>query len=193
LFFVCVIVFFLNPFETVKIMRKSVFGLVVAGATLAGAIGSTSPASAINYVYDGNTYNVQTYTGSFNELYQTLTDATNLLWGNSILSRGLAEVVRGDLGSPNQNLMYNTPSRTGPSGPLFGSSTGGGATVVSYSAFDTSENSVFEYIETVESSRTYATATAVPWETDALPVIGSTILFAGGLWARNKFAKPLQK
>jgi hypothetical protein len=36
-------------------------------------------------------------------------------------------------------------------------------------------------------------ATAVPWETDALPVIGSTILFAGGLWARNKFAKPLQK
>jgi hypothetical protein len=36
-------------------------------------------------------------------------------------------------------------------------------------------------------------ATPVPWETDALPVIGSTILFAGGLWARNKFAKPLQK
>jgi hypothetical protein len=37
------------------------------------------------------------------------------------------------------------------------------------------------------------TPTAVPWETDALPVISSTILFAGGLWARNKFAKPLQK
>jgi hypothetical protein len=36
-------------------------------------------------------------------------------------------------------------------------------------------------------------ATPVPWETDALSVIGSTILFAGGLWARNKFAKPLQK
>jgi hypothetical protein len=36
-------------------------------------------------------------------------------------------------------------------------------------------------------------ATAVPWETDALSVIGSTVLFAGGLWARNKFAQPLQK
>lgn len=36
-------------------------------------------------------------------------------------------------------------------------------------------------------------ATAVPWETDALPVIGSTILFGFGLWAKNKFAKPLQK
>lgn len=34
--------------------------------------------------------------------------------------------------------------------------------------------------------------TAVPWETDALSVIGSTVLFAGGLWARNKFAKPRQ-
>jgi hypothetical protein len=37
------------------------------------------------------------------------------------------------------------------------------------------------------------TATPVPWETDALPVIGSTVLFGFGLWARNKFAKPLQK
>jgi hypothetical protein len=37
------------------------------------------------------------------------------------------------------------------------------------------------------------TATAVPWETDALPVVGSTIFFAGGLWAKRKFAKPLQK
>ncbi len=37
------------------------------------------------------------------------------------------------------------------------------------------------------------TPTAVPWETDALPVIGSTILFAGGVWAKRKFAKPLQK
>jgi hypothetical protein len=35
--------------------------------------------------------------------------------------------------------------------------------------------------------------TPVPWETDALPVIGSSVLFGFGLWARNKFAKPLQK
>ena len=37
------------------------------------------------------------------------------------------------------------------------------------------------------------TATPVPWETDALPVIGSTVLFGLGLWAKQKFAKPLQK
>jgi hypothetical protein len=43
------------------------------------------------------------------------------------------------------------------------------------------------------TSSSLTPATAVPWETDALPVIGSTILFAGGLWAKRKFAKPLQK
>jgi hypothetical protein len=31
-------------------------------------------------------------------------------------------------------------------------------------------------------------ATPVPWETDTLPVIGSTILFGGGVWAKRKFA-----
>jgi hypothetical protein len=37
------------------------------------------------------------------------------------------------------------------------------------------------------------TPTAVPWETDALPVVGSTILFGLGVWGKRKFAKPLQK
>ncbi len=35
--------------------------------------------------------------------------------------------------------------------------------------------------------------TAVPWETDALPVIGSTILFGFGVWAKRKSVKPLKK
>ena len=30
---------------------------------------------------------------------------------------------------------------------------------------------------------------AVPWETDALPVVGSTILFGLGLWSKRKFEK----
>ncbi|UXE60770.1 MAG: hypothetical protein KA717_35675 [Woronichinia naegeliana WA131] len=45
-----------------------------------------------------------------------------------------------------------------------------------------------EAINSVPSS-----VVAVPWETDALPVIGSTVLFGLGLWAKRKFAKPLQK
>ena len=31
-------------------------------------------------------------------------------------------------------------------------------------------------------------ATPVPWETDAIPVIGSTVLFGTGIWAKRKFA-----
>jgi hypothetical protein len=42
-------------------------------------------------------------------------------------------------------------------------------------------------------SSTLSPATPVPWETDALPVVGSTILFGLGVWGKRKFAKPLQK
>jgi hypothetical protein len=30
---------------------------------------------------------------------------------------------------------------------------------------------------------------AVPWETDALPVVGSTVLFGAGMWGKRKFAQ----
>lgn len=32
-------------------------------------------------------------------------------------------------------------------------------------------------------------AVGVPWETDALPVLGTTILFGAGVWAKQKFKK----
>jgi hypothetical protein len=38
-----------------------------------------------------------------------------------------------------------------------------------------------------------AFAEAVPWETDALSVIGTTLLFAGGVWKKYKSVKPLDK
>jgi hypothetical protein len=36
---------------------------------------------------------------------------------------------------------------------------------------------------------TYTDATAVPWETDTLPLIGSTVLFGFALWGKQKLAK----
>ncbi|QJB46797.1 hypothetical protein [Dolichospermum flos-aquae] len=33
---------------------------------------------------------------------------------------------------------------------------------------------------------------AVPWETDTLPVLGSTILFGIGVWTKRKFNRHLQ-
>ena len=67
-----------------------------------------------------------------------------------------------------------------------------GSTLDQFSSSSLYVNGAAE-ISGVITSSSLEPATAVPWETDALPVIGSTILFAGGLWARNKFAKPLQK
>jgi hypothetical protein len=184
-------------------MRKSVFGLAVAGATLAGAISSASPASAIIYSlhgygpsYDGD-YDVTTVTGTFTELSQTLT--TNVFWGNRFLATRLARTVKGDLGYPNNNL-YPPANNYGPFGPFFAVETRNLGTVVDGYAWNGGNPSypdptLFVASDFLSGTETYALATAVPvpWETDAISVIGSTILFAGGLWARNKFAKPLQK
>ena len=94
-------------------MRKSIFGLVVAGATLAGAIGSALPAGAVNYVYNGNTYDVTTLTGTFYDLQSTLTASDNKLWGNATLAQGLANLVGTSLG-------FGGPKRVDyPWGPLF--------------------------------------------------------------------------
>ncbi|MGL5034791.1 MAG: hypothetical protein ACRC6M_13425 [Microcystaceae cyanobacterium] len=40
---------------------------------------------------------------------------------------------------------------------------------------------------------TDAVPAAVPWETDTLPLLGSTVLLGGGLWLKNKFSKTRQK
>jgi hypothetical protein len=172
-------------------MRKSFFGLVVAGATLAGAIGSASPAGAINVVYNGNTYDVTTISGTWDSVESQLT--SNAFWGNNSLASGLAGVVTNSLGLPNENFYTGDGSSAGP---LFAFErySVGAQPVAGYWWDSTNSAQYIEADSTLNQSNfTYATATAVPWETDALPVIGSTILFVGGLWAKNKFAKPLQK
>jgi hypothetical protein len=69
-----------------------------------------------------------------------------------------------------------------------------------YNIFDKAGD-LRSYINSTSGSQGYEltisssslTPTPVPWETDALPVVGSTVLFGFGLWAKRKFAKPLQK
>jgi hypothetical protein len=168
-------------------MRKSFFGLVVAGATLAGAIGSALPASAVAYKYNGTDYDVTTLTGTLNGLWPQLTDASNLLWNDKGgLASGLADVVGSSEGLPNGVNRF--PWWGKGVGPLFIDNKEG-LHVYFWS------DGVWYGHSGLDDFATYAKVTGVPvpWETDAISVIGSTILFAGGLWARNKFAKPLQK
>jgi hypothetical protein len=46
---------------------------------------------------------------------------------------------------------------------------------------------------TVEGTIVSSPLTPVPWETDALSVVGTTILFGFGVWSKRKSAKSLEK
>ena len=146
---------------------KSIFALSFTGATLASAIGIASPAGAFNFVYDNVTYDVNTYTGSFNDLQSTLTAPNNALWGNQSLAQGLAEVVKGDLGYP------NTVDPSVAFGPYFAfaSNLPGGIPNYIYGfPFLKQSGAALEQITPPDLSITYATATAVP---EPLTILGS--------------------
>lgn len=166
---------------------KSVFALSFAGVTLASAIGIASPAGAFNFVYDNVTYDVNTYTGSFNDLQSTLTAPDNALWGKDFtFAAGLAEVVKGDLGYPNS---FDIGSRYLEFGPYF-----------AYELSLVNVPSIYIYGATfcnnceslggivgrasapADFTRTFATATAVP---EPLTILGS-IAATGFLAAFNR-------
>ena len=157
---------------------KSVFALSVAGATLASAIGIASPAGAFNFVYDNVTYDVNTYTGSFNDLQSTLTSSNNALWGNYTLANSLALVVKGDLGYPNGIGLLM--------GPYFASSIVNDSLV--YGSVFCGKGCFIGSGSTLsvpflgELQQTYATATAVP---EPLTILGS-ITATGFLAAFNR-------
>ena len=156
---------------------KSVFALSVAGATLASAIGIASPAGAFNFVYDNVTYDVNTYTGSFNDLQSTLTAPNNALWGNDNLAYGLAGVVKGDFGYP--NYVYGGPYFA-YGFPLY---YGNQSLVESFYYYNSSSPVTYFAISyTDDTTATHATATAVP---EPLTILGS-ITATGFLAAFNR-------
>jgi hypothetical protein len=154
-------------------MKKSVIGLIVAGATLAGVIASTPAAFAITIA--GTRYQNNDHKG------RTATDAH---WSATY-----------DIDPYETNTINVTDAHT----TVF---VGGIYDVAEYMSrkynWDTnywiSHNvSVLNFMFSFSDDPKLIDGTPVPWETDAISVIGSTILFVGGLWARNKFTRPLQK
>ena len=168
---------------------KSVFALSVAGATLASAIGIASPAGAFNFTYNNATYDVNTYTGSFNDLQSTLTAPNNALWGNPSLAVGLAEVVKGDLGYPNsyQTDTYSSGTVYLEYGPYFahGSSLRNGTNYIYGVPFGKESGSLGQIIP-ADSTITYATATAVPEPLTILGSITATSFLAAFNRIKNK-------
>jgi hypothetical protein len=175
---------------------KSVFALSIAGATLASAIGITSPAGAFNFVYDNVTYDVNTYTGSFNDLQSTLTAPNNALWGNDNLAYGLAGVVKDDLGYPN-TLAVGGNSSFYVRGPFFASYYGAGSLypsnyrIASGATYNLSpcefcSSFTSSFVVPVDTTITYATATAVPEPLTILGSIAATAFVAAFNRIKNK-------
>jgi hypothetical protein len=139
-----------------------------------------SPSPANDFVFEGSS-GVITF-----DLGASYTLDSLALWQNFLGVRGF-------------NLYADTDADTGSLGTSLGS----------FNAVDSSYASVFkfsatptQFIQMEITSNTgsnitvlgeVAFAQPVPWETDALPVIGSALFFAGGVWAKRKLAKPLDK
>ena len=60
-----------------------------------------------------------------------------------------------------------------------------------YGPIDKTITNFFPVEGTIVSST--LSPTAVPWETDVLSVVGTTILFGFGVWSKRKSAKSIQK
>jgi hypothetical protein len=159
---------------------KNLVGLCVAGVTFASVLGSTSPAGAVNFVYGNVTYDVTTYTGTFDDLKAIITSPDNAVWENETLSFGLTVVVGKSLGLPNTIANW---------GPFFAYQ-GANETqprVVTYFYKEKccccgSDNTFDNTQVLVGSTYTYAAATAVP---EPFTILGS-IMATGFMVAFNR-------
>jgi hypothetical protein len=62
----------------------------------------------------------------------------------------------------------------------------------SFSGYGSINRTASNFID-ADDSIVSSTLTPVPWETDALSVVGTTILFGLGIWSKRKSAKSLEK
>jgi hypothetical protein len=191
----------------VKTLTKLIIKSAIAGGTLIGLGLLSAPAQAItfwNWSFTGNgnqsasgtfqtadvtptagvTYSITGITGTYNRdsVAYTITglsnfqDGTNTFQWNGTSSSPLLSNIEG--------ISFNTTSEEVN---FYYDSNSGGYGAVDRTFTDFSGDD--DYIV----SSTLSPATPVPWETDALPVVGSTILFGLGVWAKRKSAKPIQK
>ncbi|PZV22143.1 MAG: hypothetical protein DCF12_20895 [Snowella sp.] len=79
---------------------------------------------------------------------------------------------------------YNTTFRNN-----FGGGTAAGAEAALIASFNAGTAYYNIHTSTFGGGEIRAFATAVPWETDALSVVGTTLLFGFGIWRKNKVSQ----
>lgn len=174
---------------------------LIAGLALLGSMtpGIWLPAKAILINLGGQEYNVSTFEDSYDNQTAKFNTEVNggemPWWEDQNLSEQFATAVGDQLGTPNNvNGLY---------GPLFAftykpAQIPQQPSVVWTEAFlkdapPPPTSPIRLFIPAANETRVFAKAVKTPWETDILPIAGSVIFFAGGVWAKRKFAQPLFK
>lgn len=188
-----------------KALAKLIAKSAIAGGAFIGLGLLSAPAQAINswnWSFTGNgnqsasgtfqtadvtptagvTYSITGITGTYNRdsVAYTITglstgfNASNTFQWNGTPSSSLLSDIGG--------ISFTTSSQ---SVNMFYAGSGYQSINRTTTNFDGSDNSIV--------SSTLSPATPVPLETDALPVVGSTILLGLGVWAKRKSAKSIQK
>lgn len=130
-------------------------------------------------------YQVQNFfvgtTGAYNFLSTATFDNYTFLYQNSFSAASpLTNAIIGNDDFPNtSNSGFNGVNLTAGTQYYFvNTAWGNNSGVGTYNSSITGVGNV-----------TLGDVTAVPWETDALPVVGSTVLFGAGMWGKRKFAQ----
>ena len=176
----------------------------IGGATLMCLTLLSQPAQAIRVTVNSTQYDVTAFNGNYNDnasKFATPAYGGLMPWyGNQTLTEQFALALY-NLTPTNGGLADNNNLGVGPlfarTSEIFASESSSFLLVLTSSVSINSVNSgypvgqVVYYAPYSDSTVSYAIATAVPWETDAVSFIGSTLFFAGGVWTKRKLAKPL--
>jgi len=168
----------------------------------------SQPAQAILVTVNSTQHDVTTFNGNYNDNASKFATPANgglMPWyGNQTLTEQFALAVY-NLTPTNGGLADNNNLGVGPLfarvSDTFSSERLSFVLVLTSSVSINLVNSGYPvgqlvyYAPYSDSSASYATATAiaVPWETDALPLIATTLLFAAGVWTKRKSVKPFNK
>ena len=193
--------------------KMALFGAVATLGMLGG--GFISPAQAIVYNVSGTLADSSTLSGSFDyspdtysnwnisitggllaadyttaSSFISTSDASNLLLalnGSDLLNNNF-QIVRLTFASTLTGTFPDATTLVQGSFPALAAPVGS----ITSAAGDIG-NGTFNAREAINSSGSAITATAVPWETDALSVIGVTTLFGFGVWNKRKRKVDLSK
>ena len=193
--------------------KMALFGAVATLGMLGG--GFISPAQAIVYNVSGTLADSSTLSGSFDyspdtysnwnisitggllaadyttaSSFISTSDASNLLLAlnGSDLTNNNFQIVRLTFASTLTGTFPDATTLVQGSFPALAAPVGS----ITSAAGDIG-NGTFNAREAINSSGSAITATAVPWETDALSVIGVTTLFGFGVWNKRKRKVDLSK